>query len=277
MIRTFITGILAGIANVIPGVSGGSILVMMNVYARVMDIVANFTKKSKQEKINDIKFLAILAFGLIFGIIVFAKLMEYLLANFYNITMWWFLALIVFSFPNIRKTELKNQKTNWILFFIAAIPIAVLGLLVPDKNSVEVAIPTLSLGLMGMLFIIGFIAGATMIIPGVSGSLVLILIGYYSLVLTYASNILTFRLDVLIPVAMIGIGVIVAVLIVSKIMDRLLKTRRVEIVSIILGLIAGSAIFLIPTSGYTLVNILFSIVACGVGATMILALNRYTK
>ncbi len=274
MIRTFVTGIIVGIANIIPGVSGGSILVIMGYYDRIMESIATFTKMTKIKRLETLKMLFILVLGLGLGLIGFSKGLAYLLENYYVITMWWFLGLIIFSYPFISKSELNGERINLLFLIIGLILVLVLGFFTPEKTDSIISLPQLSFELLLKIFFLGFIAGATMIVPGISGSLVLLILGEYYLFNTYISSLPVLDINVLLPVVILFIGIVIGIYLVSLFMHQLLQNHRRTIVSLILGFILGSLVVIVPKGGYDLMTIIGSLFALLIGAMMILVFNK---
>ncbi len=274
MIRTFFTGVIVGIANIIPGVSGGSILVMMGAYERVMDIIANFLKKTRMEKISALRFLLVMVFGLFVGLIGFAKGVSYLLDNYFIITMWWFLGLICFSYPYIKRSELKGEKLHYPALIYGMLFVVLIGFFGPNKETTVVILPTLSFNVLLKMFLLGIIAGATMIIPGISGSLVLLILGQYYLFNTYISEITSMQTNVLIPVIALVCGIVIGIYGISLFMSKLLKIYHRLTISVILGFIIGSLFVIVPKSGYTLTNSLLALLFFTIGGILIFQFNK---
>lgn len=277
MIRVIIAGIAMGIANVIPGVSGGSMLVIFRIYDQLMDILANFFKFSKEKQVESATFCILLALGLIVGIVGFANIILFFLNHMYNATMWWFIGLVLFSFPAIKHNEMNGHPIKLSYFLIGFI-IMLFFLLFSDTNTTLITVtPNLTIGLIINLLIMGMIAGSTMIIPGISGSLVLLIFGYYGYFNYYAAHALTLNINILIPLFIIFIGVLVSVLFTSKLISKLLQKNRINTMSLILGLILGSLIILIPFSGYSTIIVIQSLVAYILGAIIMIFINKNVK
>lgn len=274
MIRVIIAGIAMGMANVIPGISGGSMLVIFRIYDQLMDILANFFKFSKEKQVESATFCILLAFGLVIGIIGFANIILLFLNHMYNATMWWFIGLIICSYPAIRQKEMHGQPVKITYFLIGFIIMLFFALFSNTETTLLTTTPVLTIGLVINLLIMGMIAGSTMIIPGISGSLVLLILGYYGLFNYYAAHALSFHLNILIPLFIIFIGVLVSVIFTSKVISKLLKKNRIKTMSLILGLILGSLIVLIPFNGYSTIVIIQSLIGYILGAGIMILINR---
>ncbi len=272
--KTLIAGLSVGIANIIPGLSGGSMLVIFRVYDQLMNIIADFFKFDKQDKIAAIKFLILLLIGLGLGLVLFANIMVFLLTNYVNATMWFFISLILFSYPMIKNQELGSKSIRQTYFLIGFLIMLVFSLFDPANTSVVTTAPELTMQLAIVILFSGFIAGATMIIPGISGSLVMLIIGIYPLFNYYVANVFLFEVNIIVPLILIAIGVLIAIFSLSKIINKLLKSYHSQSISLILGLVIGSVLVLIPPFAQSLNVFIESVVAIGLGGLIIILFNK---
>ena len=259
-VRLFLIGGLMGIANIIPGVSGGTIAVVFSIYDDLMEALGNFiTDKLKRWKY--IRFLSLIFGGSIAAILLFSKLLKWSLENYTLMTIYLFIGLIIGSIPVIWNTLGKKHKLTFvnIISFLAGLALVViLSLLQTERSgfqSVEFASISLSIFDLLYYFICGAIAASAMIIPGVSGSFILILLGAYGTVLSAVSglssalsnlqitNELLNRIMILVA---LGVGVILGILVFAKIMSWALKHYFSNTMFIILGLIIGSIYQIFP-------------------------------
>jgi putative membrane protein len=283
MLKNVLGGILVGAANIIPGVSGGTILVILNLFDKLMESISNLFKKniSLKERLENFKFIFQVGIGLIIGLVLFAKILEFLFTNFSNQTLCLFAGIILFSIPMVKKQELKGN-INWIYFIIGILIIGLLVFFSPEKTDTVVSLDellskTINIQYIFILIIIGMIGGATMLFPGVSGSMVLLILGYYYLYTSYVSNVTSFEIKVLIPLIFIAIGVILGIIISAKITTYLLKKYSNQTVSLILGLIFMSGICIIPLTGYNASSLVISIICFIVGALFITLFDNIKK
>lgn len=279
--KNFISGMFVGIANIIPGVSGGTMIVILGVFDKVMESISNVFKFniSNKERLDYIKFLFIFLLGAGVGLIGFAKILEVLFNVAEIQTLYCFIGLILFSLPMLKKTELKGERVNLIYLFIGIFIILGISYLNPGESDVTVTLSELLSKNLNITFIItlvmlGIISGATMIFPGVSGSMVLLVLGYYHMFKAYVANITSFEIMVLIPLVLIGIGVLIGIVGSAKITTYLLDKFRRNTMSLILGLIIGSIIVIVPTNGYNLVSSITSIVTFALGGGVILFIEN---
>lgn len=235
-------GIFVGIANIIPGVSGGTMLVIFNLFDKLMNAISDvFKKKTSTRKQSIILILQVLI-GAAIGIIVFAKLLGIMLNHIEAETIFWFMGLILFSVPLIIKKDMKDEKFNIIFFLIGFIFIIALQYLKMQNPDIKED-PTNFIRFL-TLIIYGAISGATMIFPGISGSMVLLVLGKYEMIRNYIDELTSLNADAFISLCFFGIGVIIGIILSAKITNFLLKNYKGKTVSLILGFIIASALIL---------------------------------
>jgi len=259
-IRLFLIGGVMGIANIIPGVSGGTIAVVFSIYDELMEALGNFITDA-ENRWKHIRFLSLIFSGSIAAILVFSKLLKWSLENYTLMTIYLFIGLIIGSIPVIWNTLEKDRKinaANVIAFLFGLSLVIVLSLMQTETSGFEsVSFGAMSLSLFDLLyyFICGAIAASAMIIPGVSGSFILILLGAYATVLSAVSGlssvVTNFELSSelinrLMILGSLGIGVILGILVFAKIMSWALKHYFANTMFIILGLIIGSIYQIFP-------------------------------
>lgn len=281
MIRNLIGGILIGIANIIPGVSGGTIIVILGLFDKVMNSISTLfkIKVSFKERLKCLTFLMQIGIGLVIGLVGFAKVLEFLFVKFEMQTLFFFAGLIIASVPMLKKQEMDNSKIKPIYFILGILLIGIIAFLNPGESGNIVKLETLlntKLGLTYLLSLIGIgaISGATMIFPGISGSMVLLVIGKYHLFKGYVANLTTFELNILIPLIFIAIGVGLGIILSAKITSYLLKNFKQNTMSFIIGLIIMSSIIILPTNGYSLINTLSSIIMFIIGCILIVVFEK---
>jgi putative membrane protein len=278
MIKNFVGGIAVGIANIIPGVSGGTMMVILGLFDRIMKAVSDVFKIENKNRMQDILFLTQVLVGAAVGLVGFAKVIDILFEAVPTQTISWFIGLILFSIPTLLKRELKGNKINWVWVVIGLAVIFVIAYLNPGKDSDYVVTtfpPNTMINLIKWVFI-GMIAGATMLFPGVSGSMILLVLGQYYYFKGYVSAVTDFNFDTLLPLGFICIGIFLGILISAKLTDHFLSTNRGNTISLILGLIIASAIILIPLNSLTgLMTISTSIVAAIVGGVIVIYIEKF--
>lgn len=279
MLKELIAGISAGIANAIPGVSGGTMLVISGVFEKMTTSVSNVLSKNKKDQKEAITFLLKLGLGVAIGIIVFAKLLNSILfRHIPTQTIFWFMGMVAFSVPVFLRREMKAQKLNWIPFILGLAVIAVISYFAPPKTSIELdQLPNIDILHLCTMILIGLIGGFTMIIPGMSGSMILLIIGKYYLFTTYIAKITTFRFDVILSLGFIVIGILIGIVTSSKLCKYLFKVAPKQTNSFILGLILASAIALFPinTLSLDIISIITYFIAFIFGAFLVWLMDKY--
>lgn len=279
MLKELIAGISVGIANAIPGVSGGTMLVISGVFEKMTTSVSNVLSKNKKDQKEAITFLLKLGLGVVIGIIVFAKLLNSILfRHIPTQTIFWFMGMVAFSVPVFLRREMKAQKLNWIPFILGLAVIAVISYFAPPKTSIELdQLPNIDILHLCTMILIGLIGGFAMIIPGVSGSMILLIIGKYYLFTTYIAKITTFRFDVILSLGFIVIGILIGIVTSSKLCKYLFKVAPKQTNSFILGLILASAIALFPinTLSLDIISIITYFIAFIFGAFLVWLMDKY--
>ncbi len=277
MFKTIIGGICVGVANIIPGVSGGTIMVILGLFDRLIASVSGVFKVHNPDRKKDILFLSQVMLGAAIGLIGFAKIIDWLFGNIPTQTLFWFVGLIALSIPSLVKQELRDHKIAWFPMAVGMALIFIIVFFNPGEQEMQITVfPALSLGMLIKFIVIGAIAGGTMLLPGVSGSMVLLIIGDYYLFKSYVANVTTFKWDILIPLGFIGIGVLLGIVISAKLTKYFLDRRRRGTVSFILGLVLASAMVLIPLdANYTPMVIVTSMLAFVFGAAVIILVEKH--
>lgn len=284
MMKNIIGGICVGVANIIPGVSGGTIMVLLGLFNKLMECISNiFSFKVKlKEKKKDFIFLFQFLLGAGIGLVGFAKILEFLFVSFEIQTMYWFIGLILCSLPMLKKKELSDQKINWFFVLVGILLIWAISYFAPGEEGNIVPLEELLAKDITLIYCItlvgiGAIGGASMMFPGVSGSMVLLVLGYYHLFKGYVANVTTFEPNILIPLVFMAIGIGIGIIISAVVTNYLLKHFKRNTMSFIFGLIIMSAIVIIPTSGYTIANSITSVITFLFGAFVIYLFDKYQK
>jgi putative membrane protein len=246
-----------GVANIIPGVSGGTIAVVLGIYEYLIEAISNFATNRKKRR-EYIIFLIKIAVGALTIIFLSAKLMKYLL-EYYNIyTNLAFMGLIAGSIPSIYKShhEMKINVASVITFIIGAGIILVFEFAFPgaEKGEAVEAVFSLTVNSAFLLAVSGFFAGGSMIVPGISGSFILLLMGQYYIVTSCVAD------RRIIPLGIVGIGVVLGIIVFAKIINVLLRKYPKETFYFILGLVIASLYSIYPGMPQQTVKIAIAIV-----------------
>lgn len=236
-------GLIVGVANIIPGVSGGTMAVVIGIYDKLIGAVSDLRKDFK----NSVIYLFPIGVGALLGIVLFSHLIEFLLRDFTMPTNIFFLGLILGSIPMIfkRATQKRFEKVSILPFLVCFAVMMLMTFFQNVSDEGSALITTLTAGTAIRLVLSATVAAACMIMPGISGSMVMVLLGVYTSVLTAISSM---NIPVLIPVA---IGVLAGILLGAKVINLCLRHYEQQTYFAILGLIAGSILPICLNAGYT--------------------------
>ncbi len=240
-ITNFFKGFAIGAANVIPGVSGGTIALITGIFERLIDAIKSFDLKALRLlfkgkikefiEYTDLIFLIVIGLGMVVSIFSLAKLLDYLF-TYYPIYIWsYFFGLIGASVYYVGKT-IDRVTVGVVVWFLVGAGTAVVVTLFhpghPNDNWLY-------------LILCGIISISSMILPGLSGSYVLILMGNYKLVVIDAIS--TLDLKILIP---FGVGVVVGLIAFANVLSILYKKYKDQTIAALTGFILGSLSILWP-------------------------------
>jgi putative membrane protein len=247
-IKYLLFGVVMGVANVIPGVSGGTMAVILNFYDKLMECITLDFRKIRE----NLDFLIPLAVGIAIAVIGLSKIMQFLLNSYTTQTYFAFIG-IVFGSLNLIYSSAKKEKIktrSYIPFIITFMLMLYLSFANADKETASTVIKytTLNTESFMMCFIAMAVATVTMIIPGISGALVLIIMGMYGTIIGFV--IAEFNIPLLIPS---GLGGIFGLLGGAGLVRFLLKNFHQETYMAILGLLIGSIVQLYVNSNVILI------------------------
>jgi len=270
----FIKGFILGIANVIPGVSGGTMAVSMGLYELILSSIGNFFKDIKG---NFIKLLPIIL-GILVAIVSTSKLVTYALTNYKAQTLCLFIGLIFGGVSLImRKIKGKGSKTNYLIFFVIFFFVISLNFL--KTGLIEISFTNMGIIDYLLLLLIGFIASSAMVIPGISGSFILMVLGYYDKIIYTVSTITDFsklgsNLLILVP---FGIGVIIGIVFMAKLITNLIKKYETKTYFAIMGFVLSSVVVLLlqlTDFKFTFINVATSLFALCWGYMLARAIDK---
>jgi len=233
------TGFILGITVIIPGLSTGTMAIVFNIYDRLIGVITPNIKKI----IAAWKFWLPLVIGAAAGLIFFSRIITMLLTNYPVPTYWFFIGLIMGSLPLIyRKAQQLGSRLPslpaLICGIIALVLMTLMAVLNPSESVASYTVLTPSL--FGTLLMGGAISAMAMIIPGLSGSFLLLVIGLYR---TFVQAVSELNIPILIPIAL---GIIIGLFVGAAFVRFLLKKAPRETYGAVLGLVAGSVLVLFP-------------------------------
>ncbi len=232
-------GIAIGIGNAIPGVSGGTIAVVLKIFDRLIESITPNIKKL----IKNMPFLIPIGIGMVIGIILTSTALDYLFETYNVPTQLLFMGLIVGSLPLVlkecKKDSPKIRPINLVPFIVGLG--FMIALLFASEGQALFTEGVFGIREIILLPIFGFIAAVTMVIPGVSGSMIMKVLGAYD---TIISSVANFDFPILIA---FGFGAVVGIFVAARIIDILMKKCRQGTYCLIIGLIVGSVPHIFPS------------------------------
>lgn len=244
-----IKGFFIGIANVIPGVSGGTIALILGIYEKLISTISNFFKDISE----NLKFIIPVALGMGLSILTTSKVVAYSYDNFPLPTLMFFVGLVCGGIPMLMKNVVgkkeSKQLSSYIIFIITFLLVIFMASykFIFNINS-EVSFSSMNFLSYVLLFVVGVIAAATMVIPGISGSLVLMILGYYYPIIKTINELLNGNiLSSLIILGVFGVGVLVGIVLISKLLELLFDRYSTKTYFGVLGFVFAS-IVAIPLS-----------------------------
>ena len=264
----FIAGVVFGLANVIPGVSGGTMAVVFGIYERLINLIAKFRTQWKK----DLGFIIALGAGAGLAILLGGKAMDWVLTNHPALANSFFLGVIIGSLPMLAGKTWRTSSGNWLLRLSNILPMLVtlaimLWMTFSGESESAVSEIPFTMGNALMMVIYGVVAAACMIIPGISGSFVMVMLGAYGIVI---NAVATLNLALLIPFA---IGALLGVFGCAKLIRFLLAKFEMPTYSAILGFVIGSIPAVFP--GWSSIGI-GAVICCIVGLAAILLCNKFS-
>lgn len=242
-------GVAIGSGAILPGISSGVFCVIFGIYEKLLDSVLHFFHDVK----NNFKFLFPIMLGAFLGIILFSNILNYCLYQFPIQTKSIFIGLILGSIPALLKETHKNQnfKPCYCLFFLFSLALGIACIFLENTLTIQ------SLQNVNFVYLVfcGFFMSVGIVIPGVSSTIILMLLGVYSM---YLSSVSSVFLPVLIP---LGIGIIIGSLCFMKLTKFLLEHFYAPTFYGIIGFTVGSIFVLLPNFSCWL-DSLISILSC---------------
>ena len=282
MIKSFLKGCVIGIANIIPGVSGGTMMVAMGIYDKLIHCITHLFSEFKK----NVLFLLPIVIGMGVAIVASSFALESLFANFPVQTNLLFVGLILGGLPAVWKHVKGNSikfghLIAFLLFFVLVAGLAIFG----GGNGKDADLAFNIINVL-KLFGVGIVASATMIIPGVSGSMMLKLMGYYEPIVTTTipnliRSLVAFDMDgILVGVGVLapfGIGIVAGVFAIAKLVEIIFEKFPLYAYWAIIGLIVASPVAILVGMGlelYTVLSVVTGLVAMGIGFVIALKLGE---
>lgn len=275
--KNIIKGFAMGSSDLVPGVSGGTIALLLGIYDDFITSVSGiFSKHFKKS----IMFLLPIVIGMGLALGILSSVINYLLAEHEVPTMFFFTGLILGLIPFLlRISHFKQTYTakHWLVVVIAIVVLVILSLISGGYSEAKPSTIDMSVGMMVKYFIAGICASSAMLLPGVSGSFVLLLFGVYGTVTFAISEIVRLNFSALPVIILVGLGVICGFLVASKLIKFLLSKYTYLTYAAILGLVIGSLFSVFPGLPTTGLSWIISIITLVVGFLVSHILGKYTE
>lgn len=247
-------GFCMALADSVPGVSGGTIAFVLGFYDKFIKSLNDIIFGNKKERKEAIQFLIKLGIGWVIGMVLATLVLTSLFESHIYAVSSVFLGFIAFSIPFIIKGEkkcLKGKYKNIIFSIIGILVVALITYFNPiSGGGSSVNIGNLSLGLGIYIFVVAMVAISAMVLPGISGSTLLLIFGLYIPIMTAIKEFLHFNFKYVPALFIFGFGVISGIVLVIKLIKKALEKYRSQTVYLIIGLMIGSlyAIVMGPTT-----------------------------
>lgn len=258
----FIKGFAIGGSLLVPGVSGGTMAIIVDIYDKLIASVAKFFEDKKR----NFMFLLIFCVGAGLGILLIAKPLLYLIETYELPVMYFFIGVVIGAIPlMLKKAKVNKFKLSTIIYPIIGVLIVLSISLLPQSNFDASTNPYIID--FFVLVLSGVVIAIALVLPGISMSFMLLLLGVYDITL---EAITTFDLPFLLPLA---IGLLLGIILTTKLIERLLENHTTGTYLIILGFIVGSIIEIFPGAP-TGANMLICPLTFVLGIGIILLLSR---
>lgn len=241
IIADVLRGVCMGLADSVPGVSGGTVAFLLGIYEKFVTSVHDFLTGPLQAKIAALPFLIKLGFGWAAGFLVCAVLLAELFdAHIYELSSL-FLGFTLLAIPLVifEERETLKGKYQWLIFTLLGI-LAVPLMLMFNGTFGAVDLTALTPALAVLLFLAGALAISVMIIPGISGSTLLLIFGLYVPLISAVSAVLHLELIYLPALFIFGVGVLAGLAFCTKLIRVCYARFRSQLMYLVIGLLIGS-------------------------------------
>lgn len=244
IIMNFINGFCMALADSVPGVSGGTVAFLLGFYDKFIGSLDNLFRGKKEDKIEALKYLVKLGIGWIIGF----GLSVSILADIFDVQIYKissvFLGFIIFAIPIVIYEEKETLKNKWkeMLFILLGIAVVVAITLVNPASGtgINVSASGLNIGLIIYVFIAAMVAITAMVLPGISGSTLLLIFGLYVPIISALKELMHMNFSYLPVVIIFILGVLAGVALCVRLIRKALEKYRAQTVYCIIGLMLGS-------------------------------------
>ena len=284
-ILNFINGVCMALADSVPGVSGGTVAFILGFYDKFIGSLDGLFRGKMEEKKSALLFLIKLGIGWACGFIIAALVLGSIFnEQIYNISSL-FIGFIVFAIPIVIYEEREALKKNYlnVLFTLIGIAFVVaITLLNPASGQgISVHVDNLSIGLIIYVFFAAMIAISAMVLPGISGSTLLLIFGLYVPIMSAVKEFLHMNFSYFPILCVFGLGIITGIVLFVGLIRKALENFRPQTIYVIIGMMIGSLFSIVmgPTTlevpqaamSFNTFNILFFII----GGVIIIGLQAF--
>lgn len=280
-IVTALQGLCMALADSVPGVSGGTVAFILGYYEKFINSLNALVSKDSDKK-EALKFLGKLGVGWAIGLILASLVLSSVFETHIYAISSLFIGFILFAIPSIIKEEKDTLKGKYQYLIFTVIGIAVVALLTffnpTSGGGINVDINSLNIGICIYAFVVGMVAISAMILPGISGSTILLIFGLYIPIINSIKEVLHLQLEYLPILIVFGFGVLAGIALIIKLVKKALDKYRTQTIYTVIGLMIGSlyAIVMGPTTlkvpqeamNFGTFNILFFVIGAAVIGAM---------
>ena len=284
-ILNFINGFCMALADSVPGVSGGTVAFILGFYDKFIGSLDGLFRGKMEEKKAALLFLIKLGIGWVCGFIIAALVLGSIFnKQIYNISSL-FIGFIIFAIPIViyeEREALKKNYLNVIFALIGIVFVVAITLLNPASGQgISVHVDNLSIGLIAYVFFAAMIAISAMVLPGISGSTLLLIFGLYVPIMSAVKEFLHMNFSYFPILCVFGLGVITGIVLFVGLIRKALEKFRPQTIYVIIGMMIGSLFSIVmgPTTlevpqaamSFNTFNILFFII----GGVIVIGLQAF--
>ncbi|MCL2201634.1 MAG: DUF368 domain-containing protein [Oscillospiraceae bacterium] len=248
-LRNFFNGSVYGMTLVIPGVSATILAIILGFYDELIHSI-NHVRKDKKS----LRYLILFVLGVAVGVVLFSRLISFLLETFSLPTMLFFAGLLAgiipltFSYAKGGAKRIALREVVLAIVAAAGLYFLTVGFTGPEIDPAN-ADGAMSFTILAFLFIAGIVTGATLVVPGLSGAFILLILGLYPIIISTVSDIGTYLTNpantallgnIVTVLAPFGIGGLIGVIFMAKLMEKLLKNYHKQVYAVIMGMVVAS-------------------------------------
>ncbi len=251
-IINFINGFCMSLADSVPGVSGGTVAFILGFYDKFITALDDIFRGSMEKKKKALVYLFKLGIGWVIGLLLAVLFLTNLFEKHIYELSSLFIGFIIFAIPIVLKEEKESLKGKYhnIIYSLFGALLVILITILNRTGGNTFNLDTLSLGTIIYVFLVGMIAISAMILPGISGSTILLIFGVYIPIITKIKELLSLNFKVLPILIVFSLGVIVGILYFTKLLRKCLDKKRSMVIYAILGMMIASiySIIMGPTT-----------------------------